>query len=368
MIDNLDDGDGRILMADGRQGPWHVFNDQNGGNQQPPFNGPFVAQSGGANNTPMAAHTTGNGYQYGGIGFDLNNTTNMPESSSSHPYDASAYNGIRFWAKGDNAKLRVELAQRSFVPTDRGGSCSGTCWNVYGSRALEAQGQVTGTWKQYTIPFSSLQRDDGSTSPAFDPSSLMGVSFKNEGGSFDFWIDEVEFVGGGSGTGSGSAGSTGTAGTTGRAGTTGTTTGTAGTTGKAGTSGTAGTTGTGGTGNSNVMHPPPISGGMNGWASRYWDCCKPSCGWSGNTGGHTPIKSCSQQNQPLSSYDTKNACEGGGWRSCAGAARLGPPTIPSLTASPPTTACRAVAAISCNSADRATTATAPAPPPGTARP
>ncbi len=124
MIDNLDDGDGRILMADGRQGPWHVFNDQNGGNQQPPFNGPFVAQSGGANNTPMAAHTTGNGYQYGGIGFDLNNTTNMPESSSSHPYDASAYNGIRFWAKGDNAKLRVELAQRSFVPTDRGGSCA----------------------------------------------------------------------------------------------------------------------------------------------------------------------------------------------------------------------------------------------------
>ena len=46
MIDNLDDGDARIIMANGRQGPWHSFNDQNGGNQQPPFGTGFLPDRG----------------------------------------------------------------------------------------------------------------------------------------------------------------------------------------------------------------------------------------------------------------------------------------------------------------------------------
>ena len=94
-------------------------------------------QSGGANNTPYAAHTTGSGYSFGGIGFDLNNATTTPESSQSQSYNASAFSGITFWAKG-TATLRVEISQKSFVPTDRGGSCSSgsTCWNVYGTKEI----------------------------------------------------------------------------------------------------------------------------------------------------------------------------------------------------------------------------------------
>jgi hypothetical protein len=312
MIDHLDDNDGRIIQANGRQGPWHAFNDQNGGNQQPPVNGSFAPQSGGANSTPYAAHTSGSGYSFGGIGFGLNNPTTMPESSMSQAYNASAFTGIRFWAKG-NGNLRVEFPQRGFVPTDRGGSCTGTCWNVYGTRAL--QGQLTSSWKQFTILFSSLQREDGSMSPLFDRSQLMGIAFKHEGSSFDFWVDEVEFVSGGGSTGSGgTTGSAGRGGTTGSAGRGGTT-GAAGTTARGGTTGAAGTSATGqaGTSGSNEPMPPPItSGGQNAWASRYWDCCKPACGWTGNTGGRTPVRSCNMQNQPLSGYMDRNACEGGG--------------------------------------------------------
>ena len=47
-------------------------------------------------------------------------------------YNASAFNGVTFWAKGSGT-LRVEFAMRSFVPTDRGGSCTSNCWNVYGA-------------------------------------------------------------------------------------------------------------------------------------------------------------------------------------------------------------------------------------------
>ncbi|MBN2341910.1 MAG: hypothetical protein JXX29_23665 [Deltaproteobacteria bacterium] len=50
----------------------------------------------------------------------------------------------------------------------------------------------------------------------------------------------------------------------------------------------------------------------DGWASRYWDCCKPHCGWTGNTGnaGGT-LQSCDQSDQYLWDYSAQIACAGG---------------------------------------------------------
>lgn len=87
-----------------------------------------------------------------------------------------------------------------------------------------------------------------------------------------------------------------------------------------GNAGKGGGTSSGGTssggqgqgGGTSVQQPPPINGGSQGWASRYWDCCKPACGWSGNVRSGQPMKSCSQQNQVLSDNNAKNACESGG--------------------------------------------------------
>jgi len=220
MIDNLDDGDGRIRMSGGRQGPWHTFNSapSNGGNQVPAFTAVFTPEMGGANNTTYAVHTSGDGYTYAGVGFDLNNATMVEESPQSQSYDASAWDGLVFYAKG-TANLRVEFSMKQFVPTDRGGSCSGdACWNVYGSRDI--QGKLNDGWQQFKIPFSSLQREMGGTDPAFDAHQLMDISFKHEGNNdrFDFWIDEVQFykdppssggtttdAGGGGGGGNGSS-------------------------------------------------------------------------------------------------------------------------------------------------------------------
>jgi hypothetical protein len=234
----------------------------------------------------------------------------MPESAQSQGYNASAYNGISFWAKGSGT-LRVEFAMRSFVPTDRGGTCTSGCWNIYGATTPT----LTSNWQLITLPWAGMQREQGGTSPAFNPSELMGVAFK-AGGTFDFWIDEVAFTRAGGNTGAagttggaGRGGTSGTAGTTGQAGRGGTT-GAAG----AGTTGTAGTTGQGGTGNvgTEPMPPPITSGGMNAWASRYWDCCKPACGWTGNTGGRPAMKSCNMQNQTLNTFTDRNSCESGG--------------------------------------------------------
>lgn len=64
--------------------------------------------------------------------------------------------------------------------------------------------------------------------------------------------------------------------------------------------------------NGGVAPPADISGGSQGWASRYWDCCKPACGWSGNTGGRNPMKSCDKSNNTLGDNNATNACQGGG--------------------------------------------------------
>ena len=49
-----------------------------------------------------------------------------------------------------------------------------------------------------------------------------------------------------------------------------------------------------------------------GKTTRYWDCCKGSCGWSGKASVNQPIQSCDKQDNPLSNMAAKNGCENGG--------------------------------------------------------
>jgi hypothetical protein len=58
---------------------------------------------------------------------------------------------------------------------------------------------------------------------------------------------------------------------------------------------------------------PNISG-TPGWTSRFWDCCKGHCGWSGNSS--PTLSSCSASNQKLSGFDDGSACSGGAAYMC----------------------------------------------------
>ena len=45
------------------------------------------------------------------------------------------------------------------------------------------------------------------------------------------------------------------------------------------------------------------------YATRYWDCCKAHCGWSGNVpDGVSPVTSCDASNQPLVSSEVASSC------------------------------------------------------------
>jgi Glycosyl hydrolase family 45 len=53
----------------------------------------------------------------------------------------------------------------------------------------------------------------------------------------------------------------------------------------------------------------------DGKTTRYWDCCKASCGWSKKitlASGASPVASCGKNDQKLSDYDAKSGCTNGG--------------------------------------------------------
>lgn len=54
-----------------------------------------------------------------------------------------------------------------------------------------------------------------------------------------------------------------------------------------------------------------VNGGASGdgWATRYWDCCKPSCAWNENAGGN-PTRTCTLQGGQVGPGD-QSVCSGG---------------------------------------------------------
>jgi hypothetical protein len=71
----------------------------------------------------------------------------------------------------------------------------------------------------------------------------------------------------------------------------------------------------------NPSNYPPIQTGCRGYATRFWDCCKPHCGWQANVpSGVSPLNSCTQSNAPISDVNAQSSCSGGGAYMCQGLA------------------------------------------------
>jgi len=65
----------------------------------------------------------------------------------------------------------------------------------------------------------------------------------------------------------------------------------------------------------------PIVGGCSGYATRYWDCCKPHCGWSGNVPSLVAaLPSCAANNTRLTNVNSGSSCDGGNAHMCWGMA------------------------------------------------
>lgn len=184
MIEDVEDNNDQIRQQEGRGGYWFSFYDAEGTTISPKSE---LFDQGGPQGSKYFAHAKGkmatSGTSiYAGIGFNLADPKSL--------YDASKYQGISFWAKG-NATVRFKTPD---VQTEPGGDRCTSCYNDFGvDIALYPE------WTRFTVPFSKLKQQPGwgDSAPAVASDALFAIQWQvsKPGAEFDFAIDNVEFVG-----------------------------------------------------------------------------------------------------------------------------------------------------------------------------
>lgn len=165
LIEDFEDGDLSILTEDGRGGSWYTFTDGTDGE-----NSGVLIVDGGAPESQKAGYIAASGYTWwgGGLGFPL-----TPGGDAREPYDGSAVNGIRFWAKADQPMdLTVTIMDGN--TTSQGGVCS-VCNDHF-----RAPFFIETEWQEYAVSwvelaqwgFGSPQRNN------INASELYGIQFQ----------------------------------------------------------------------------------------------------------------------------------------------------------------------------------------------
>ncbi|MGH1346411.1 MAG: hypothetical protein ACRBN8_32895 [Nannocystales bacterium] len=194
VIEDSEDNDHRLLEHGGRGGYVYTFLDEAGSTVEPVagrLGGTFSQAVGGANGSLHAARfqgkTAAGTIVFAGYGLNFVD----PKA----PYDASAYEGITFFARrsaNSGASLRVKIPD---VSTDaEGGQCT-ECFNDFG-KAVELEEH----WQQFVVPFDSMKQMPGWGAPrpgSIDSAAIYGVQFQFNAAQteFDIWIDDVSFYG-----------------------------------------------------------------------------------------------------------------------------------------------------------------------------
>jgi internalin A len=192
-IDDMEDGTGHICPGEGRDGVWYAFNDR-AGTQWPAPTTPGIPIEtslipGGRGPSLRAMHTYGDGFLWAGIGLDLGF-----DGTTYGLYDAGAYDGITFWARG-NGVVTARVGTALTTSTQWGGTCTlDTPPVAEGCVPHDSGYALLDEWVQYWLPFdllTAVSQGDRTEAP-FDRTELTNIQFR-VGGAFDFWIDDVSF-------------------------------------------------------------------------------------------------------------------------------------------------------------------------------
>lgn len=196
LVDDLEDGNAQVAAVAGRNGSWWVTTDGTAGTIEPPGGAaPTTARIlGGRCGSTQAVRVTGQGFTDWGAVLSVG----MIYTSQEEPFDASAYKGIKFWARvgeTNNGSVRVQFQDGDTVPV--GGICDptpntpDTCYNGFGTTIAPLDTQ----WRLYQLPFADMtQRDFGHRAPALDPATLYTIEWHLDPNTvFDLWVDDVWF-------------------------------------------------------------------------------------------------------------------------------------------------------------------------------
>ncbi|KYF61031.1 hypothetical protein BE15_27970 [Sorangium cellulosum] len=205
LIDDMEDGDGAIEEVGGRVGYWYSYNDGTG-TQTPPVYSEAMpvgfipeALTPPRGESTMAMHTFGSGFtEWGaGVGFALNG----PDMGL-FPYDASAYSGIKLWARlgdaGAVTAMKVNVSDKVSEPA--GGICDESAGEGEPNRCFDHwfyTAPLGAEWAEVVIPFEELTREGHGAEPtaeAVDITGLYTIEFRfAQGEDFDVYIDDISF-------------------------------------------------------------------------------------------------------------------------------------------------------------------------------
>jgi hypothetical protein len=203
-IDDLEDKNAQILVADNRDGYWFV--DAAPGSVVTPPKGMFATEAGGPPGSTQAVHVSGTVTGYGGsVGLKFMSGT-IPCA-----YDISAFSGVTFWAKSNGGPVTFSLNLTSTTPADQGGdgSCSGTAaMQCYDDYTKDITASLGADWKQVTVNFNATDLKQGGwgAKVPLDMTKGFGLQVKfppptpDAGLNVDFWLDNIAFIGGTGGT------------------------------------------------------------------------------------------------------------------------------------------------------------------------
>lgn len=185
LIDDFE-GDGiSIPNVDGRNGGWYSYHDGTNGSLNPyPYEHTYGDD---AYAGEGAGRIHGGGFVSWGaeIGVGLYYT-----ALGMCPYDASPYDGITFWARG-NVPVFVRFSTTQTVPVAEGGSCTAGpyCWADWGVTI-----SLTDEWQQYVVRWDELEAPTWGVQTTFDPAEVMLIHWQDlTATEFDIWIDELAF-------------------------------------------------------------------------------------------------------------------------------------------------------------------------------
>jgi hypothetical protein len=184
LIDDFEDGDTRIPLLDKRAGNWMVYND--GSAKQEPRPGSTFP----ANRLPQPRGTSRFGLRSTGGKFTQWGAAIGIELTPRRCYDASAYAGFAFWARG-RATVRVNVRMSQIVGEEFGGTCVSDCYDAHGTVRT-----LTREWTRHEVRWEDVAQQGFGTKVAFDPRWLYSLEFALPQGQapFDFWIDDVALL------------------------------------------------------------------------------------------------------------------------------------------------------------------------------
>ena len=184
LIEDFEDGNARLLIRDGREGSWMAEGDRSGKQTPAPNYAVFPVRSvekGHAGQFALRLRTERLTVSGAGLYADL-----VPGQC----YDASAYAGIEFWAKG-SGRIVFGPGVVDIIEKKWGGVCERDCYD----RHL-ASVALTPEWKRYSARWDEFSQAGWGHQVPLDPARLNSIGFAVQvpDTPIDFWIDDIQFV------------------------------------------------------------------------------------------------------------------------------------------------------------------------------